>query len=115
VTQVVELTGVAGLTFLLALVNCAIADLVIGRVEKRRLAWLPAVFAGALLVADIGFGVVRIREVDQMVADAQKLRIGMVEANVGIWEKEAKQPDGSRCRPPSRSGCSLATCSSTSS
>jgi len=95
VTQVVEITGVGGLTFLIALVSCALGAVVVARLDGRGFPWKTVVPAAILLVADLAFGVVRIREIDARVAGAPKLSVGMVEADVGIWEKEAKQPDGS--------------------
>jgi apolipoprotein N-acyltransferase len=94
-TQMVELVGVSGLTFLLVAVNCALAALAGWRIFRIRppFAWLGVV--AALFVLDVGYGIVRIAQVDRAVEDAAKLKIGMVEANVGIWEKEAKRPDGS--------------------
>jgi apolipoprotein N-acyltransferase len=101
-TQVVELTGVAGLTFLLVLVNCAVAEVAIARIAGRPFPWAAVSIAGVLLIADIAYGVVRIGEVDRQVADARKLKVGMVEADVGIWEKEAKNPDGTPLDAPAQ-------------
>lgn len=94
ITQVVEITGVSGLTFLLVFVNCAVAEVFVCRLRKKAFPWVTVGFATLLFAADIVYGVRRIAEVDQQVADAKKMKIGIVEADVGIWEKEAKNPDG---------------------
>lgn len=95
VTQIVEITGVSGLTFLLVLVNCAIAAVIVQRLSRRSFPGLRVAVASVLLVATIGYGLVKIRETDRSVREARKFRVSMVEADVGIWEKEAQLPDGS--------------------
>jgi apolipoprotein N-acyltransferase len=99
VTQIVELTGVLGLTGLLVLVNVALwrlARALLVRLRHgvrgtlRREARGVALSLG-LLALVLGYGLVRIAQVDAAQAAAPKLRVGMVEANVGIWEKEAKR------------------------
>lgn len=56
-------------------------------VERKR-GWVAAGVAGAILAANLVYGFVRIAQVDAQMAQAPKLKIGMVEADIGIWEKE---------------------------
>ncbi len=86
--QVVELGGVSLLGGLILAVNGAIFDLVERGMRLRRLEWrLVALVVGIPLVLAV-YGVVRMAQVDSVVAGAEKLHVGMVEADVGIWEKE---------------------------
>ncbi len=80
--QVADLTGPLGVTALLLAFNGAVADLV-----RDRRAWRGLAVAGALLVADVGYGSVRLHQVDARRAVAPKVRTGLVQANVGILEK----------------------------
>ncbi|MBT9554388.1 MAG: apolipoprotein N-acyltransferase [Myxococcales bacterium] len=91
VTQIVEVTGVSGLTFLIIFVNAALYEAQKAWRENRRdYAYRVASLAIALFATNVVYGLVRIRQVDGQSATAQSLRIGMGEANVGIFEKEAK-------------------------
>lgn len=94
VIQIVDITGVAGLSFLLVLVNGAIAEVILARVERRRFPFEVVLPAALALAADIGYGAWRIQQVDQAVAAAPRFKVGVVEADVGIWEKEARGPEG---------------------
>jgi apolipoprotein N-acyltransferase len=84
--QVADLTGPLGVTALLLTFNGAIADLVQLRQGDRR-AWRGLAIAGALLVADVGYGALRMHQADARRAAAPKVRTGLVQANVGILEK----------------------------
>ena len=53
----------------------------------NRRAWRGLAVAGALLVADAGYGAVRLHQADARRAAAPKVRTGLVQANVGILEK----------------------------
>jgi apolipoprotein N-acyltransferase len=77
VIQISELTGPLGVTALLMLVNGALYDLW----QNARAARYPALAAGALLCAALIFGAVRIRQVDDIVAHAPRLKIGLVQPN----------------------------------
>ncbi len=89
--QIVELTGVMGLSFLIVLVNCG---LYLGAVRAAKRHWgraaRPVGIAAALFAVNLLYGVVRMYQVDADMAEAQTLRIGLGEADVGIFEKEAR-------------------------
>jgi apolipoprotein N-acyltransferase len=77
VIQITELTGPLGVTALLMLVNGALYDLL----DRHRAARLCAAAAAALLAAALIFGAVRMREVDELIARAPHLNIGLVQPN----------------------------------
>ncbi len=89
--QIVEITGVLGLSWLLVFVNIGLfrgLDLLIR--QRYSLAWRPVALALTLFILNVGYGSWRIEAVDQEMATAPSLKIGVGEANVGIFEKEAK-------------------------
>ncbi len=95
VTQVVEVTGVSGLTFLLVFVNAALAAGVSARIAREPFPVARTLAAVVLFLLAVGYGVVRIGEVDRLVRDAPPFKVAVVEPDIGVWEKEAKRPDGS--------------------
>jgi len=87
VIQIADLTGPLGVSFLIILVNAALYDAWRGwkidrALPKRRLA-----VAGGLVVACLAYGQVRILKVEATRAAAPKLKVGVVQANIGIHEK----------------------------
>jgi apolipoprotein N-acyltransferase len=77
VIQIAELTGPFGVTALLMVVNGALYDLSQG----PRAARYPALTAAAILAAALVFGAVRMRQVDDLIARAPQLRVGLVQPN----------------------------------
>lgn len=76
-TQVCDLSGVLGLSALLAASSALLVE------RSRR-----AATALALLVAlDLGYGAVRLHQIDQAVAAAPTVRIAMIEGDIGIRQK----------------------------
>lgn len=90
VIQITDIFGVAGLTFLLVLVNTALFLALEAAVARRKLPRRPLVVAAACLAASLVYGFVRVAQVDSAMEAAPKLKIGLVEGNIGIWEKEAR-------------------------
>ncbi|MGO9935619.1 MAG: apolipoprotein N-acyltransferase [Steroidobacteraceae bacterium] len=78
VIQISELTGPLGVTALLMLINGAIFDLLL----DARAARYPAIAAAVLLGAALLFGAVRMRQVDDIVARAPRLKVGLVQPNI---------------------------------
>ena len=77
VIQIAELTGPLGVTALLMLVNGALYDLAVdGRDARVSASAAAALVAGALI-----FGAVRMRQVDDIVARATRMMIGLVQPN----------------------------------
>ena len=90
--QVADIGGVYGVSFLVLLGNALFAAMV-DRAAKRPVQVLQCGFAAALLVSSLVYSAWRLSEVDAAAKAAPTLKIGMVEANIGIWEKEAKGLD----------------------
>src|ERR1700694_753606 len=77
VIQIAELTGPSGVTALLMLVNGALYDLAV----DGRAARYPAMAAAALVAAALVFGAVRMHQVDEALARAPRLKVGLVQPN----------------------------------
>jgi apolipoprotein N-acyltransferase len=77
VIQIAELTGPLGVTALLMTVNGALYDVLCGSRNARA----SALAAAALLAAALGFGAVRMRQVDALLARAPTLPVGLVQPN----------------------------------
>ncbi|MEO6951943.1 MAG: apolipoprotein N-acyltransferase [Polyangia bacterium] len=79
--QIAELTGPLGVSFLLVLSSAALYELATVRAVRR------AAIAFSIIAATVVFGFVRIHEVQARRAAAPKLKVGVVQANIGIHEK----------------------------
>jgi apolipoprotein N-acyltransferase len=92
VIQIAEITGPWGVTALLMMVNGAIYDLW----SNPRAARLPAIAAAALLAGALLFGVVRMRQVDALVAHAPRLAVGLVQPNIAYSNDPNFSPEEAR-------------------
>jgi len=77
IIQISELTGPFGVTALLMMINGALYDLAV----DARAARYPAAAAAAILVAALIFGAVRMRQIDDLIATAPRLTVGLVQPN----------------------------------
>ncbi|PIE18013.1 MAG: hypothetical protein CSA66_05135 [Proteobacteria bacterium] len=87
--QIADLTGVMGVTFVMVAFNLVLFRGVERLLLGRELPRLQVGLALALVVVSFGYGAVRLSQVDDEMAAADKLKLGMVEADIGIWEKQA--------------------------
>ncbi|MDW8281985.1 MAG: apolipoprotein N-acyltransferase [Myxococcales bacterium] len=91
VIQIADITGPLGVSFLLVLANGALFDLgcALWRARgwpERRALRAPGL-AVLVILACLGYGLVRIQQVQGARAAAPKIRVGVVQANIGIHEK----------------------------
>jgi len=87
VIQIADVTGPLGVTALLMLTGGALADVARAPRPRTRATWRGVAVAAALIVFDLGYGGLRLRQVDARRAAAPKVRTGLVQANVGVIEK----------------------------
>lgn len=88
--QIAELGGVSLVSALVIAANVALAETVSALLGGKRPP-LGGLAATVIAVAATWlYGGWRIDEVDREMAAAPKIKIGLVEGNVGIWEKEAR-------------------------
>ncbi|TNF28839.1 MAG: hypothetical protein EP329_17160, partial [Deltaproteobacteria bacterium] len=88
--QVADVTGVMGITFTMVLFNAALLRVAEWRIAKAPLPLKQVLGAAAVTAAVLVYGAIRIGQVDATAAAADTLKLGLVEADIGIWEKEAK-------------------------
>jgi len=91
VTQIADLTGILGVTFLLIYGNSTVYA-VIERVRGRQShPWRPAVVFAAVLAAVLVYGAVRINMMDKAATSAGTLNVGLVQTNRGAGDKHIDQ------------------------
>lgn len=91
VTQIADLTGILGVTFLVIYANATVFA-VIERVRGgRRHPWRPAALFAAVLAAVLAYGAVRITMVDAAASSAETLSVGLVQTNRGAGDKHVDQ------------------------
>jgi apolipoprotein N-acyltransferase len=89
ITQFVDITGMAGLTVLIALVNGGVFEILEAQLQSRKVhPWRVVVPTVTFLICVI-YGIVRVEQVDEMIASAPKLTVGIVQTNIGAGDKAA--------------------------
>ena len=88
--QVADLVGVYGVTFLILAVNLALWTLVERFVRRRPVPLWPAWAGAVLLVLCLGYGAARIAQVDAAMEGLERLRIGVVEPEIPIFQEQRK-------------------------
>ncbi len=86
-TQIADLGGVLALSGVIALVNGAVAQLILARIRQRAVPRTLAVAALAALLFTLSYGVLRIQQIDARDAAADQLEVAIVQANVGAKDK----------------------------
>jgi len=76
-----------GVTFVLILVSAAIYELLLAWRTREPLPWRRAAVAGAVLVATLVYGFVQIHRYEKKWDEAPKLKVGVIQANLGIFIK----------------------------
>ena len=89
ITQIVEVTGLAGLTLLIGLVNGGVYELLdAGLAGRRPRAWRLAVPA-VLFAAALGYGLLRAPAVERATAAAPRIKVALIQTNLGARDKAA--------------------------
>ena len=84
IMQISDLLGVTVVTGLIYLFNMALCDALDGKYKGLKI-------ATSLIMISLIYGGIRMSQVDEQMNQAQKLRIGMVEGDIGIFESEPRQ------------------------
>jgi len=93
--QSADLWGVYGLSALIVLFNMALLLLILSRSGKswqnapvsKPAAWRSLMASAVCLIAILGYGHVRLGQIEQMAAKAPELKIGLVQGNIPQVEK----------------------------
>jgi apolipoprotein N-acyltransferase len=95
-TQLGELGGPVLVGVVLVAVNLALAEPLVARTARRALD-MRMIGAGALSLASaLGFGLWRIHGIDRAAAAAPTVAVGVVQANMGLFEKRVAYDEGLR-------------------
>jgi apolipoprotein N-acyltransferase len=89
ITQIVEVTGLLGLTALIGLVNGAVYELLAARLERRRPGAWRLVVPAVLLAAVLAYGLLRMPAVERTTAAAPRIKVALVQTNLGARDKSA--------------------------
>jgi len=81
VIQIAEFTGVYGVSFLILLVNAALAESLFST-ANRSFGRRGLILAAIILLADLGFGWLRLQQVEAAFADRPKLKLALVQGNI---------------------------------
>jgi apolipoprotein N-acyltransferase len=92
-TQAVEVTGVPGLTALIAVTNGALYELAEARGRRRPVAWTPVGAAATAVVLCAVYGLVRIPVVDRAATEAPTLKVAVVQTNMDAAVKAAHRAE----------------------
>lgn len=93
ITQIVELIGMPGLTALIALVNGALYELIEARLEQRPIARGRVIAAAAAFVLALIYGVIRLPMIDRQIAEARRMKVAIVQTNLGARDKEGRRDE----------------------
>lgn len=85
--QVADLTGPLGVTFLLMMVNGMVYDTVTSRLDRRPWPVRSLAVGAGVMALVLVYGGIRISQIEGRREAAAKLKVGVVQANVGIVEK----------------------------
>ncbi|MCA9548073.1 MAG: apolipoprotein N-acyltransferase [Myxococcales bacterium] len=91
VMQICDLFGITAVTFLIYRVNAVLYLWARARWAGDARPVRASLITVGLLAATLGYGAVQIHRYDAAVAAAPKLKIGMVEGDVGIFERETAE------------------------
>ncbi len=91
VTQIADLTGILGVTFLVVYGNSAVHAVIERLRSGQQRPWRPALVFAAVMAIVLLYGAVRISMVDRSAAAAASLAVGVVQTNRGAGEKHWDQ------------------------
>jgi apolipoprotein N-acyltransferase len=90
--QVADLGGVAGITFLLILINEALAQAIVRRRDGARVWFKPVATAAVIVSAMAIYGVIRLSALATIPTEnAKPLRVGLVQANIYDYARMRQQ------------------------
>jgi apolipoprotein N-acyltransferase len=87
VIQIADLTGPLGISALLMISAGVVYDVTSARLAQRPIPLRPALIGLGLIAAALIYGQVRIAQVDAVRQRSEKVKIGVVQANIGIIQK----------------------------
>ena len=86
-TQIADVTGILGVTFLVVYVNSLIYTVIERRMENQPFPFRTVTIFAVVIALIIAYGAVRIHSVDESASVAKKLIVGLVQVNRGAGQK----------------------------
>jgi len=93
IIQSVDVFGMLGLTMLISLVNGAFFEIIDARIKRRELQRLRLIIPLVLICLFYGYGSVRIEHFKAIARNSPKLRVGMVQTNLGAKDKRLRKEE----------------------
>ncbi|MDP6933735.1 MAG: apolipoprotein N-acyltransferase [Myxococcota bacterium] len=87
VWQLASVLGAAGLSFLVYLVNAALAEAWLRHRERRRPPWVMLAIVAGIFVANLGFGAWRHGRVEEQLQQAPEIRVALLQQNTTMEER----------------------------
>lgn len=87
ITQIVDITGVLGLSALIGFLNGAVYELLDAKSRARSISYPRLIAPLAIFASMLIYGLIRLPAIDEMIANAETLRVGMVQTNLGSHDK----------------------------
>lgn len=96
--QSADIWGMLGLTWIMLLGNAVIYETIAWRFRgNRRFPAVAWVIFAVVMIGNLGYGLGSVASIDDTVAHTDRtVRIGMVQVNMGIYEKDEKRDEGVR-------------------
>ena len=91
VTQIADLTGILGVTFLVVYTNSTIHEVIVRIRSKHPHPWRPIAVFTAVIAMVLAYGAVRINMVEGSASSAESLAVGVVQTNRGAGDKHVDQ------------------------
>lgn len=91
VTQISDITGILGVTFLVVYANSTVHAVIERRRKKQHRPWQPALIFAAITALVLIYGAIRISTVDRDASSAPTLAVGVVQTNRGAGDKFVDQ------------------------
>ena len=106
--QIADIVGVAGITFLIYWVNAVAFVFLRALIERRSLPIRLLKITAVILACVLIYGFLRVNHIDDLIAKSPKLRIGVVEGDVGVFLVEPPERRRDHLRIQQRLSAKLA-------
>lgn len=89
--QIADITGIYGISFIVMLINTAIADIIISLILKKSKYQKESIFViittFVIFVISIYYGIHRIKEINEITLSSKKIKIAIIQGNIDQSQK----------------------------
>ena len=90
--QLASVTGVTGVSYLIFLTNCALAEALYRRKEGRPFPTVPVLAVATAFMVNLAFGAWRTQSVDAQVAEWPTIRVSQIQQGITMEERMSSPP-----------------------